>query len=152
MKKVVAILAVAALVAGGALAAIAQDDESDPNAVDQPKPMPVVSEVLNDLVNDGTINQDQADAILTALHEKRLEIRENIREHRELMRSLWEDGVLTSDEIDQLPPEHPFRNPDGPVAEYLEDGELTREELRELRPFPPHKRLRSALRTFADTD
>lgn len=143
MRKTVAILAVGALVIGGAVAALAQtegDDQAPTTETAEHKRMPLMSEVLGDLVADGTINQSQADAITAALEEKRAEVREKIEAHRELMRSLWEDGVLTAEEINQLPEDHPFRDSDGPVAEYLDDGELTKDELRELGPRPGFRR------------
>ena len=91
----------------------------------------VLSEVLADLVGDGTITQDQADAITEAVDEKRTERREQAEALREQMQAFLEDGVLSAEELAQLPADHPLRNLD----QYLEDGQLTTDELRELRGF-----------------
>ncbi len=89
-----------------------------------------LSSALAALVEDGTITQEQSDAIvssLEALHAERLEERKAMWEQLE---AFWEDGVLTSDEIDQLPHADRLKDPEGPLADALEDGELTKEELR----------------------
>ena len=96
--------------------------------------MDFLSEVLADLVDDGTIDQAQADAIVAAVETKAEEVRTERQAQRELIAGFLEDDVITSDELAQLPDDHPFNNPDGPYAEAAADGELTMEEIKENFP------------------
>jgi polyhydroxyalkanoate synthesis regulator phasin len=91
----------------------------------------ILSEVLDELVSDGTINQSQADAIEEAITDRRTELREEAEARREQMRTFLEDGTLSADELAQLPEDHPLRNLDS----FLEDGQLTQDELQQLRGF-----------------
>ena len=93
----------------------------------------ILSDVLEELVTDGTINQGQADAIEEAITERRTEVREEAEARREQMRTFLEDGTLSADELAQVPEDHPLRNLDS----FLEDGQLTQDELRQLRRFGP---------------
>ncbi len=98
--------------------------------------MNILSEVLSDLVGEGTINQDQADAVTEAVKAKAEEIKAEREALREMVHEFLEDGVLTADEAAQLPEENPFN--DEAFDEAWEDGELTIEEIREIRPH--HRR------------
>lgn len=91
----------------------------------------ILSDVLDDLVGDGTINQTQADAIENAVEERQTELREEAEALREQMQEFLSDGTLSADELAQLPEDHPLRNLD----QYLEDGQLTQDELRQLGGF-----------------
>jgi hypothetical protein len=91
-------------------------------------------ELLDELVDDGTITQDQADAIVAAAEEKAAELREELTAQRELLRSLLEDDVLTEEEASQLPDDHWLLS--DRFDEAWEDGELTRDEIGELHPRP----------------
>jgi hypothetical protein len=91
----------------------------------------VLSDVLGELVTDGTIDQTQADAIETAVEERRTELRTEAEALREQLQGFLEDGTLTADELAQLPEDHPLRNLDA----FLEDGQLTQDELQQLRGF-----------------
>ena len=93
----------------------------------------LLEQVLGDLVEDETITQDQSDAITTALENKRTQAREARQATRDQIDEFWEDDVLTSDEISQLPSADRITAPDGPFAEALEDGQITREEFEEIR-------------------
>ena len=147
MRSVIAtIAAVGVLVAGAFTAtmlssdpAAAQDAASaDPSTADVVGPREeVLDEVLEGLVADGTLSQAQADAVeerLVAAHEElaaeRRAMREARRDVRDLIRGFLEDDVITRDELAQLPDDHPFNDPDGPLGEALEDGQITRDELR----------------------
>ena len=90
-----------------------------------PRVMGFLEEVLNDLVGDDTITEDQADAILEAAEQKASEVREEIRESRELLEGLLDDGVITEDEL----PEDHFLF-DERLDEAWEDGELSSDDLR----------------------
>lgn len=96
-------------------------------------------ELLDELVADGTITQTQADAIVAAAIEKATEEREARLEHRDLLRELFEDGVITSEEAALLDDNAWLLSDEFDAA--WEDGELTRDEIaevqRELRPMRP---------------
>ena len=98
----------------------------------------VLTEVLADLVVDGTISQAQSDAIVDALEAKVEDLRteaqargQQMREVARMIRTFLEDGVITQDEIDQLPADSPLREIWDSIAE---NGQVTLEQLRELRP------------------
>jgi hypothetical protein len=75
---------------------------------------------------DGELTRDEVEAI-------RDEQRAHHEEVRDLVDGFLDDGVLTSDEIAQLPEPHPFTD-DGPFADELSDGQLTEDELDAARP------------------
>lgn len=87
----------------------------------------LLGEVLSDLVDDGVIDQGQADAIRDALENKAQDLREQRDADRALLRELLKDGVLTEEEAEQLPDDH-FLLSDR-FDEAWEDGQLTRDEL-----------------------
>jgi len=93
-----------------------------------------LSEVLDDMVGEGTISQDDADAVLNAVEEKAAEVKAEHEAMRELIKGFLEDGVITEDEAAQLPDDHGIFNKRFDQA--WEDGELTSEELRKARPHP----------------
>jgi hypothetical protein len=49
-----------------------------------------------------------------------------------LMSDIWEDGVISTDELALLPEGHPLTDPDGPAAPFLEGG-ITAEEHEQIR-------------------
>lgn len=98
----------------------------------------LLDEVLAELVTQGVITQEQSDAIVAALEARAEERRAEFEAEREQMQEMWsqirtflEDGVITADEIAQLPADNPFSNLEG----ILEDGQVTLEELQSIRPF-----------------
>ena len=91
----------------------------------------VLQDVLDGLVDDGTLTQDQADAVTDGVENRLEELRTERDALREQMRTFLEDGVLSADELAELPEDHPLRNLD----QFLEDGQLTQDELRQLRPL-----------------
>ena len=155
MKKIFVSIAAAGVLVAGAFAAstvvggqaIAQTDEAPAvERPDIPKPGDILDEVLSDLVADDTLDQSQADAVKNALEVRHEEARTQLEEWREdnpgrfergfrrgfAMGGMLEDGVIDRDELAELPDDHPFKDPDGPAAEFLDDGELSVDELREL--------------------
>lgn len=155
MKKILASLAAASLlVAGGVTTAVvsggsvatAQEapGETPGTSTDETRTRPdkgaILDEVLDQLVTDGVIDSDQATAVKDALTSKAEELRANRPErghHRGpgngIGRELLEDGVISADELAELPEGHPLTDPDGPFGEYLEDGQITQDELEEAR-------------------
>lgn len=102
-----------------------------------------LGEVLDDLVGDGTISQDQADAIAEATQEKLDELKEERLAQREQFSGVLDDGVITGEEASELPDDHWIF---GEVFEEAwEDGELTVDELQEAMP---HRRGHSFKRGF----
>ena len=92
-----------------------------------------LGEVLDDLVGDGTITQDQADAIVEATENKVDELREEHRALHEQLSEFLEDGVITEEEASALPDDHWLF--DEAFDEAWEDGELTPGDIRNIRPF-----------------
>ncbi len=93
----------------------------------------ILQEVLAEMVSEGTLAQVQSDAIMSALQEKREELTAARTQTRELLKSFWDDEVLTEDEIDQLPMADHILQLEG-VSEALADGQITRAEAEELLP------------------
>jgi hypothetical protein len=138
---------VGVLLVAGATAVMAQPEGQGGGPKGGAGPGTLLGDVLAGLVEDGTINQPQADAILEAVDKARAEQRarweqaraerraewERLRaEHqkvREQLRGFLEDGEISADELAQLPETHPLRTLD----EFLADGKLDREELKSLR-------------------
>jgi hypothetical protein len=147
MKKIIISMAAAGVLVVGAFAAStitsssvsAQSDEPpiETEEVRRPHPGAVLDQVLADLVEEGTLDTEEAAAVKDGVAAKWEEIKEKYgdrrdrREHRREMREqiqLWlEDGVITEDEIAELPFDLP-RSEDGPLAEALEDGKITQAE------------------------
>lgn len=96
--------------------------------------MGFLGDVLDELVGEGTIDTDQADAILEAVEEKAVELKEEREALREEIKGYLEDGVLTSDEAANLPQDHWLLS--DALDDAWADGELTVQEIREARPHP----------------
>ena len=122
--------------------ASAQDDSPDSTEETNVGPFKnhgsVLEDVLSDLVEDGTIDQSQADAIVEALDAKTAEFRTAAQDLRGLIAGFLEDGVITAEELDQLPDVFPFNNLERVFGDALDDGELTLDEFNEA--FPPPRR------------
>ena len=149
MKKVLAAIAAAGVLVAGAFTAsvVAGSDtataqtEEESTEVTPRGPGSLLSEVLDELVAEGTIDQDTADEIAAAIEakveEKRASGEFGPRGHRHgrgggEFRGLLDDGVISEEELAALPDDHPLNDPEGPAADYL-DGGLTEEELDEIR-------------------
>ena len=135
------VIGAAALVLGLGAAAWAQTGSEEPagedgeptgNAWEHPVRVGLDS-VLADLIEDGTITQTQADAIIAAVEERRSAARATREEFKALLDAFWDDGVLTADEIAQLPNADRITAADGPFSEALSDGQITKDEIRELK-------------------
>ena len=147
MRRMV-VIGAAALVLGAAAAAWAQtgsEESAGENGVSEKgaweHPARVgLGGVLDELVEDGTITRQQADAILAAVEEKRSAARATRQEMKALLDSFWDDGVLTADEVAQLPNADRITDAGGPLADALADGQITKEEMEELKGRFPGRR------------
>jgi hypothetical protein len=98
----------------------------------------LLADVLADLVSNDTITQAQSDAITQALADKVDALKAEMEARRALFESFIEDGVITQDEIDQLPADDPLRVAFDSIAN---DGQVTLEQLRGFGPgFGPGHR------------
>lgn len=95
----------------------------------------LLNQVLADLVTAGTITQAQSDAITqglqTAVDQKQADLeaqRQQMEQMLTQIQGFLEDGVITSDEIAQLPADNPFSN----LQDILADGQITQEELQSI--------------------
>jgi hypothetical protein len=95
-------------------------------------PGEILDDVLSELVANGTITQAQADAITDALDQAVSDKQAELEAQVEQMKQTWEqiqgfleDGVITSDELAQLPEDNPISN----LEDILSDGQITQEEL-----------------------
>lgn len=138
MKKPIAIIVGSALLAvGGAAAALAAPETPPADAsaaivlaADDETTRPnALTDVLDALVADGTITQAQADAITGGLETRRTELQAAREAARAQMQAFLEDGVITAEELAQLPEDHPLRS----LGSILDDGQITQDELRALR-------------------
>lgn len=150
MRKIVTAAIAGALVVGAAFTATAigggpaeaqeEDDTAATGEWVRPQwhPGKLLEEVLDGLVADGTLTEAQATAVIDAVEAKAAEVREEHPLARHPFRlglrlgALLDDGVITAEELAELPDGHPLADPDGPAAEYLDDGEITADEFRQL--------------------
>ena len=89
----------------------------------------LMSDVLDGLVTKGTITAAQKTAILDALTTERTARRTLKQQERQQLKDFLSDGVITQDELNQLPADSPIRKLTG----ILDDGKITVDELRGLR-------------------
>jgi hypothetical protein len=92
----------------------------------------LLATVLADLVSNGTITQAQSDAITQALQDKVDERIAEMEARRTLIQGFVADGVITQDEINQLPADDPLRVAFDSIAD---DGQISLDQLRALGPF-----------------
>ncbi len=167
MKKIIASVAAAGILVTGAFTAsalvgapagaqtidVATSDTTGPDEIGPREE--ALDEVLAGLVADDILTQAQSDEVkarLVAKHEElraeRQERREERRTVRDQIRGFLEDDVISSDELAQLPEDHPLRNDDGVFGDALADGQITRDELEEIH----EGRLEGWRRGFARSD
>jgi hypothetical protein len=131
-------VATAAITSPGVASAQEDPEESTEETNDRPfkDHSSILEDVLSDLVADGIIDQSQADAILEALESKATELGSEAQNLRGLISGFLEDGVITTEELDQLPDIFPFNNIESFFGDALDDGELTQDEFSEAFPHP----------------
>lgn len=153
---------VAAVVAGGLIVgagfvttlisspeiALAEEEvEADDDRGPIPRIIGFLEEVLDELVEEGTITEEQADAIVAATEAKAEEVKAEAGERHELIKSLLEDDVITEEEAAQLPEDAWVV--DDRFDEAWEDGELTSDEIVEFGPHPRRHPFRFGFRLGA---
>lgn len=143
---------VAAVVSAPGIASAQEDTTEADNVRPHHRHGALLQEVLDDLVADGTISQDQADAIKDALAAKAEAFQAEKEELRQLIAGFLDDDVITADELAQLPADHIFNDPDGPFADAVADGELTRDEIAEVIPHQRRDSFRRGVRFGALLD
>jgi polyhydroxyalkanoate synthesis regulator phasin len=101
----------------------------------------LLDQVLSDLVKAGTITQAQSDAITQALQQAITDQQNQAEQERQKAQQEWQqiqgflsDGVITQDEVDQLPADSPFRQIFDSIAK---NGQVTLDQLQQLRMFGP---------------
>lgn len=127
------IAAIAVLVIGGSLGALAQtentgDDAAQTKELVRPVRGHLFEGALDEMVADGVIDADQAIAITAWLENRRSELEDEREERRAAHEAAWADDVLTAEEAANLPSADRLLSEDGPFADAWEDGQLTREE------------------------
>jgi polyhydroxyalkanoate synthesis regulator phasin len=88
----------------------------------------VLSDVLDNLVADGTITSAQKTAILDALTAERTARQTARQAARQQIQDFLSDGQITQDELDQLPADSPLRQ----LTNLMADGKITTDELQTL--------------------
>ena len=137
---------VGAAVAAPAPRAIQTEQTTTTTIPQKERPAGVISETLDQLVVDGVITREQADQVAAALAAA---LADRVRDRPFggglglgfRLGSLLDDGVITAEELAQLPDDHPLKDSDAPLAEALEDGQITAAELRDAYQRP-HRFLR----------
>jgi len=127
-------------VSESALATLNDGDEGDERAAGEfhvrfGGGVDLLEQVLADLVAAGTITQDQSDAITDALAAEVQAQRAAIEAEMQLWQGFIEDGVITQDEVNQLPEDSPFREVFNSIAQ---DGQVDVDQLREFGPGLRH--------------
>lgn len=89
----------------------------------------LLTKVLADLVTKGTITQAQSDAITQGLQDEIAQRQADMQARRALIENMVADGVVTQDEINQLPADDPLRVAFDSIAN---DGRITLDQLRGL--------------------
>ncbi|HEY7024936.1 MAG TPA: hypothetical protein VH371_08255 [Candidatus Limnocylindrales bacterium] len=101
----------------------------------------LLDQVLSDLVKAGTITQEQSDAITKALQQAITDKQTAAEQQRQEAMQQWQqiqgflsDGVITQDEVNQLPADSPFRQVFDSIAK---NGQVSLQQLQQLRMFNP---------------
>jgi hypothetical protein len=92
----------------------------------------LLNSVLSDLVSKGTITQAQSDAITQGIQDEITQRESDAQARRTLIEGFIADGVITQDEINQLPADDPLRVAFDSIAN---DGQISLDQLRNLGPF-----------------
>jgi hypothetical protein len=99
-----------------------------PDAATAPATAPFLTKVLDGLVTKGTITKAQEQAIVDAWVAQRTTLRQERQADRAQLRSFLADGVLTADELAQLPADSPLQQ----LKPLMKNGQLTITDLRAI--------------------
>lgn len=139
---------IASLVAGGLLVgagfatsivsapdtAVAQEETGQEERGILHRGLELLGNVLDELVSEGTIDSDQADAVLQAVEVTAAEMKAEREALRDEIMGYLEDDVLTETEAANLPEDHWLLS--DVFDDAWADSELTTAEIRETRPHP----------------
>ena len=120
---------------GGVIPAAATPSPTTSAATLKPARETALDKVLKDLVTKGTITAAQQTAILDALTAERATRQADRKAAQAERKALQQkikgflsDGVITKDELDQLPANNPLRQ----MTALMADGKITLDELKSL--------------------
>lgn len=143
-SKILAALAAGALIvtAGLVLSVVSTPGVAlaEHGGAEAPRVIRFLERVLNELADEGTISEDDADAVLEAVESELAELNEQHPElghlRRHLLRkgarigALLDDGGISQEEYEALDDDHYLKQVD--IGEALDDGLITPRELREI--------------------
>ena len=131
----VAVAAPALLDSAKGLVSVADPSTSPGTTVNDPElrrpGQDLLAQVLADLVSNGTITQAQSDAVTSGLQTAIDAKQAEMQARRDLIAGFVADGVITQDEINQLPADDPLRVAFDSIAN---DGQITLDQLHGLGP------------------
>ena len=93
----------------------------------------LLEDVLSDLVEEGTLSQNQSDSVLRALELKKLTIKAEREEIKNLINEMLEDGKITIVELDSVATidQEKIDRFKERFSEELEDGVISEEEFKD---------------------
>ena len=103
---------------------VSTDKDNKPN---------LLEEILLGLVEEGTLSEDQADTILNTMEEKKIEIKAERDEIKNLIREMLEDEEITLSELDSVDSvnQEKIDRFKQHYSQELQDGVITQEEFKE---------------------
>ena len=103
---------------------VSTDKDNKPN---------LLEEVLQGLVEEGALSEDQADTILNTMEEKKIEIKAERDEIKNLIREMLEDEEITLSELDSVDSvnQEKIDQFKERFSEELEDGVISEEEFKD---------------------
>ena len=93
----------------------------------------LLEDVLSDLVEEGTLSQNQSDSVLSAVESKKLTIKAEREEIKNLINEMLEDGKITIVELDSVAiiDQEKIDRFKERFSEELEDGVISEEEFKD---------------------
>ena len=93
----------------------------------------LLEDVLSDLVEEGTLSQNQSDSVLSAVESKKLTIKAEREEMKNLINEMLEDGKITIVELDSVAiiDQEKIDRFKERFSEELEDGVISEEEFKD---------------------
>ena len=93
----------------------------------------LLEDVLSDLVEEGTLSQNQSDSVLSAVESKKITIKAERQEIKDLIKEMLEDGEITVLELDSVTTidQEKIDRFKERFSEELEDGVISEEEFKD---------------------